>query len=53
MDRFAAAMGENSEGARLMDELGKFFDVRLGADYSSELLKSVADIIIWADYPEK
>ncbi len=53
MDRFAAAMGENSELARLMDELGKFNDVRLGADYSSELLKSVADITIWADYPEE
>lgn len=53
MDRFAAAMGENSELARLNDELGKFFDVRLGADYSRELLKSVADITIWADYPEE
>ena len=53
MDRFAAAMGENPELARLMDEMGKFFDVRLGADNSSELLKSVADITIWADYPEE
>jgi hypothetical protein len=52
-DRFTEAMGENSELARLMDEMGKFFDVRLGADYSSELLKSVADITIWADYPEE
>lgn len=53
MDRFAAAMGENPELARLMDEMGKFFDIRLGAGNSSELLKSVADITIWADYPEE
>jgi len=53
LDRFVAAMGENPELARLMDELGKFGDVRLGADYSSELLKSVADVTIWADYPEE
>ena len=53
MDRFAAAIGENPELARLMNELGKFSDVRLGADYSSELLKSVADITIWGDYPEE
>jgi len=53
MDRFVDAMGENPELARLMDELGKFGDVRLGADYSNELLKSVADITIWADYPEE
>ncbi|MFQ5796393.1 MAG: hypothetical protein ACE5JP_15275 [Candidatus Bipolaricaulia bacterium] len=53
MDRFAAAAGENAELARLLDELGSFTDVRLGADYSSELLKSVADITIWADYPEE
>ena len=53
MDRFSAAIGENPELARLMDEMGKFADVRLGADYSNELLKSVADITIWADYPEE
>ena len=53
MDRFTAAMGEDLELARLMDELGKFGDVRLGADHSDELLKSVADITIWADYPEE
>jgi len=53
MDRFTAAMGENTELARLMDELGNFCDVRLGADYSDELLKSVADITILADHPEE
>ena len=53
MDRFAAAAGENSEFARLLDEFGAFGDVRLGADFSGELLKSVADITIWSDYPEE
>ena len=53
MDRFAAAMGENPELARLMDEVFKFGDVRLGADNSRELLKSVADLTIGADYPEE
>ena len=53
LDRMAADLDENSEGARLIGELWKFSDVRLGADYSSELLKSVADITIWADYPEE
>ena len=53
MDRFAAAMGENAEFARLMEELGGFGDVRLGADRSDELLKSVADATIWADRAEE
>lgn len=53
MDRFAAAAGEDTEFARLLDEFGAFSDERLGADSSSELLKSVADITIWADYPEE
>jgi hypothetical protein len=53
MDNFAAAAGEDSEFARLMDELGAFGDVRIGADFSGELLKSVKDITIWADYPEE
>jgi len=53
MDRFTAAMGEDPELARLMDELGSFYDVRIGADYSDELLKSVADITIWADHAEE
>ena len=53
MDRFAAAGGENPEYARLLDELGSFGDVRLGADFSSELLKSVSDITIWSDHPEE
>ena len=53
MDRFSAAMGEDKELARLMDELGNFGDLRLGADRSDELLKSVADITIWADHPEE
>jgi hypothetical protein len=52
MDRLVAAAGENPELARLMDELGKFYDVRLGADWSNELLKAVADATIWSDYPE-
>jgi hypothetical protein len=53
MDRFTAAMGEDSELARLMEELGSFYDVRIGVDYSDELLKSVADITIWADHAEE
>jgi hypothetical protein len=53
MDRFAAAVGENPELARLLDEFGSFEDVRLGANSSNELLKSVEDITIWADYPEE
>lgn len=53
MDRGAAAARENPEFARLLDELGAFFDVRLGADYSNELLKSVAEATIWADHPEE
>lgn len=53
MDRFTTAMNEDPRLARLMDELGRFFDVRLGVDHSDELLKSVADITIWADYPEE
>lgn len=52
MDRFSAAMGEAGELARLMDELGNFGDVRLGAGHSDGLLKSVADITIWADHAE-
>lgn len=51
MDRFSAAFGEDSEFARLMDELGKFADARLGSGRSDELLKSVADVTIWGDYP--
>jgi hypothetical protein len=53
MDRFAAAIGENPELGRLLDELGSFEDVRIGADFSNELLKSVADITIWADHWEE
>ena len=52
LDRLAAAI-ENPEFARLAGEAISFGDVRLGADGSNELLKSVADITIWADYPEK
>jgi hypothetical protein len=52
IDRFSAAMREDSEFSRLMDELGRFGDVRLGADRSDELLKSVADVTIWGDVPE-
>jgi len=53
MDRFAAAAGEESEFARLLDELLSFMDVRPEADWSKELLKSVADITISADIPEE
>jgi hypothetical protein len=53
MDRFAAAGGEKAEFARLLNEFGAFGDVRLGADFSGELLKSVSDITIWSDQPEE
>ena len=53
MDRFAAAARDDAELARLLDELGSFYDVRLGVGESVELLKSVSDITIWADYPEE
>lgn len=52
MDRIAAAR-ENQDFARLASEAQSFGDVRLGAGYSNELLKSVADITIWSDYPEE
>ncbi len=53
MDRFAAAVQANPEFRGLLDEMGAFQDVRLGSGNSSELLKSVVDISIWADYPEE
>ena len=53
LDRFAAAAGEDSEFARLLNELGSFGDARLGASFSGELLKSVSDVTIWADVPEE
>ena len=53
MDRYKAAMDEDPELARLLDELGDFGDVRIGADFSEELLKSVADIAFWGDHPEE
>lgn len=53
MDRYAAAAGDESDFARLLEELGAFGDFRIGAGYSSELLKSVSDITIWADIPEE
>lgn len=52
MDQFAAAAGGDTEFAKLLDEVGAFGDVRIGADFSGELLKSVSDLSIWADYPE-
>jgi hypothetical protein len=53
MDGFAAAAGQNTEFARLLEEFGSFGDNRLGANFSSELLKSVSDITIWSDNPEE
>jgi hypothetical protein len=53
MDRFRAAMEGDPELARLLDELGAFGDVRIGADYSEELLKSFAEIAFWGDHPEE
>jgi hypothetical protein len=53
MDRFTAAMGEDPELARLLDELGDFGDARIGADFSEELLKSFADIAFWGDHAEE
>ena len=53
MDNFAAAAGQNAEFARLLEEFGSFGDVRLGSNWSNELLKSVSDITIWADNPEE
>ena len=53
MDQFAAAVNSNAELARLMNELYSFADQRIGSDYSIELLKSVADTSIWADFPEE
>ena len=53
MDRFTAAMGDDPELARLMEELGSFYDMRLGVGYGDELLKSVADVTIWADHAEE
>ncbi len=53
MDKFAAAAGQNPELVRLLEEYGSFGDVRLGSNWSNELLKSVSDITIWADSPEE
>ena len=53
MDRHRAAMDDDPELARLLDELGDFGDVRIGANYSEELLKSFADIAFWGDHPEE
>ena len=53
LDRLAAAGKEDPEFMRLAAELASFGDVRLAADYSNELLKSVADVTITADYPEE
>lgn len=50
-DRLAGS--DSPELARLFAEALSFGDVRLGADFSNELLKSVADVTIWADYPEE
>jgi len=52
LDRMAAAAAKPSDLSRLIEEMDGFFDVRLGADWSGELLKSVADATITSDYPE-
>jgi len=52
MDRMAAAPPKSPELARLLDELDGFFDVRIGADWSGELLKSVSDITVTSDHAE-
>ena len=52
-DRFAAAINDDAELARLLGELWSFQDDRLGAGESVELLKSVLDIAIWGDFPEE
>jgi len=49
MDRFAAAVPENPELGRLLNELDSFTDHRLGTGSSNGLFKSVADITIWGD----
>ncbi len=53
LDRFAASAASDPELARLLNEYGAFGDVRLGAHYSNELLKSVMDVTIWSDHPEE
>ena len=53
MDRFAAAVPENPELARLFEELDSFIDDRLGTGSSNELLKTVADTTIWGDIPDE
>jgi hypothetical protein len=52
MDRMAAAPTKSPELARLIDELDGFFDIRIGADWSGELLKSVSDATVTSDHPE-
>lgn len=51
MDKFAAEAGQNLELAQLLEEYALFGDLRLGANFSSELLKSVSDVTIWAVRP--
>jgi hypothetical protein len=48
----AAATSKPSELSRLIDEMDGFFDVRIGADWSGELLKSVSDVTVTSDHPE-
>jgi hypothetical protein len=52
LDRFSDAMKQGKDLTRLMGELWDFADVRLEAGASDELLKSVLDVMIWADHPE-
>ena len=52
MDRMAAAPAKSPELARLLDELEGFFDIRIGADWSGELLESVSDATVTSDHPE-
>jgi hypothetical protein len=52
LDRMAAATSKPSDLSRLIDEMDGFFDVRIGSDWSGELLKSVSDATITSDHPE-
>lgn len=52
-DNFAKAAAGDTEFSKLLNELGSLRDVRSSAGFSTELLKSVKDLSIWADIPEE